>query len=55
MVKKVQFGLDRGLGQTGWLVEFGLVCLIEFGLVSFAYSTDTQTNKILFNFNSFNL
>ena len=27
------------------LIQFGLVCLIEFGLVWFAYSTDTQTNK----------
>ena len=47
----VWFGLDRQFEQTvkingfGFaLIEFGLVCLIEFGLVWFAYSTDTQTN-----------
>ena len=41
--------MDIWFGQTDkingfWfaLVEFGLVCLIEFGLVWFAYSTDKQ-------------
>ena len=53
IVEKVWFGLVwiDGLKKqkiTGFwfaLIEFGLVCLIEFGLVWFAYSTDTQTNK----------
>jgi hypothetical protein len=29
------------------LFEFGLVCLIEFGFVWRAYSTDKQTNEII--------
>ena len=48
------FCFDRPFGQKDkingfWfaLVEFGLVCPIEFGLVWFAYFTDKHTNLIL--------
>ena len=50
----VWFGLDRWFEQKDkingfWfaLVEFGFICLIDFGLVWFAYSTDKQTNQII--------
>jgi len=46
----VWFGFDRRFEQTDKINGFWFA-LIEFGLVWFAYSTDTQTNKILFNFN----
>ena len=54
IVEKVWFGLvcfDRPFEQKDkingfWfaLVEFALVCLIEFGLVWFTYFTNKQTN-----------
>ena len=58
IVEKVWFwfGLDSQFGQTDeingfWfaLVEFGLVCLFDFGLVWFAYSTN-KSNNYLFLF-----
>ena len=53
IVEKVWFvlvcidGLNKQKINGFWfaLIEFGLVCLIEFGLVWFANSTDTQTKK----------
>ena len=46
--------LDRQFGQTDKIngllfavVEFGLVCLIEFCFVWFAYSTDKRRNQII--------
>ena len=46
---------DRINGFWFALFEFGLVCLIECGLVWFAYSTDKQTNLIIFILIKFNL
>ena len=52
------FGLDRQFRHKDkingfWfaMVEFYLVCRIEFGSVWFAYSADKQQIKKLFNFN----
>ena len=45
IVEKVWFcEICFGLVWIDYLVEFGLVCLIEFGLVRFANSADNQTN-----------
>ena len=46
IVEKVWFGLGWIDGLKKQKINgFWFVCLIEFGLVWFAYSTDTQTNK----------
>ena len=42
--EKVWFGFNRRFEQTDKTNGFWFA-LIEFGLVWFAYSTDTQTNK----------
>ena len=43
IVETVWFGLDRRFEQTDKINGFWFA-LIEFGLVWFAYSTDTKTN-----------
>jgi len=46
IVEKVWFGLGRQFGQTNKIngFWFALVCLIKFGMILFAYSTDKQIN-----------
>ena len=41
IVEKVWLGLDRRFGQTD---IYALVCLIKFGLISLADSSEKQTN-----------